>query len=250
MLPPTLLGPDDPAPVTVLRGAGRRLVIVCAHAGKAVPRGADPGVAQADLDRHIGWDIGALAVARRLAEAFDATLVATRYSRLVIDANRYPFDPAAMPEISDGTPVPGNVGLSPAARWRRVVELHRPYHDAIAAEIERLGAPFFLSVHSMTDRPRATGRPRPWQVALSRAGRCPASKAALAVLRADRAITVGDNEPYALDFGEDFTTPEHAVRRGLSHLQVEFRQDLIADAAGAQAWADRFAPALSAAMEA
>jgi predicted N-formylglutamate amidohydrolase len=44
---------------------------------------------------------------------------------------------------------------------------------------------------------------------------------------------VGDNEPYALVSNEDYTVPIHAMRRGLPHLQVELRQDLIASAAGA-----------------
>lgn len=252
MLPPSLLGPADPPPVETRPGAHPRLLILCDHAGRAVPsRLSGLGVAEAELSRHIGWDIGALAVAGHLAEAFGATLIATRHSRLVIDANRYPHDPAAMPEAVDGTAIPGNRGLSPADRWRRVAELHRPYHDAVSGALDRPGAgAFVLSVHSMTDRPRASGALRPWQVALSRTAPCAASDAALAVLRSDPAVTVGDNEPYGLDIGEDFTTPEHAIRRGLGHLQVEFRQDLIGDAEGAALWAGCFAPALAAALEA
>jgi predicted N-formylglutamate amidohydrolase len=37
----------------------------------------------------------------------------------------------------------------------------------------------------------------------------------------------------------------HAVRRGLPHVAVELRQDLVADERGAVEWADRLAAALA-----
>lgn len=249
MLPDRLLGPEDPAPVIAVPGPHPRLLIVVDHAGRDVPRALGRlGLAEADLARHIGWDIGAADIAGRLAEATGATLVRTVYSRLVVDANRYPHDPAASPESVDATPVPGNRGLAPAARHRRMEELHRPYHDRIAAELDRLGpGAFLLSVHTMTDRPR-TGPARAEEIALSWHADRASTAAALAVLGAEPGLTVGDNTPYAIDPGEDFTTPEHAVRRGLPHLQVEFRQDLVATPEAARAWADRFLPALAAAL--
>ena len=48
--------------------------------------------------------------------------------------------------------------------------------------------------------------------------------------------------------GADYTTPEHALRRGLEYLQVEFRQDLIGTEAAAHGWADTFVAALLAAL--
>ena len=37
------------------------------------------------------------------------------------------------------------------------------------------------------------------------------------------------------------TLDRHATRRGLANALIEIRQDLIADEAGAEAWAERFA---------
>jgi predicted N-formylglutamate amidohydrolase len=68
----------------------------------------------------------------------------------------------------------------------------------------------------------------------------------LAALRQSGDITVGDNQPYDLDPAIDYSAPFHALRRGLPHLEVEFRQDEIADAHGQQRWAQRFALALTA----
>lgn len=53
-LPPPLLGPEDPAPVTVAEGSAERLVIVCDHAGAAIPaRLGGLGLSQAHRARHI-----------------------------------------------------------------------------------------------------------------------------------------------------------------------------------------------------
>jgi predicted N-formylglutamate amidohydrolase len=61
-----------------------------------------------------------------------------------------------------------------------------------------------------------------------------------------RDVTVGDNQPYDLVVGEDFATPEHAMRRGLAHLQIEFRQDLLSTPQAAATWADILFDALMA----
>ena len=39
----------------------------------------------------------------------------------------------------------------------------------------------------------------------------------------------------------DYTVPTHGEARGLPHVEIEIRQDLIADAAGQDAWAARLA---------
>src|SRR3954447_13335636 len=116
-LTPPLLGPGDPPPVTVInRSATAPLLLLCDHAATAFPKALGTlGVGPEDLRRHIAYDIGAAAVTRRLSVRFDAAAVLSGYSRLVIDLNRAPGDPTSIPVISDGTVVPGNRGLSPAA---------------------------------------------------------------------------------------------------------------------------------------
>lgn len=74
---PTLLSADEPAAVSVeLPQATSPFLLLCDHAGQAIPkRLGDLGLASGDIDRHIGWDIGALAVSRLLAQQLDATLI-------------------------------------------------------------------------------------------------------------------------------------------------------------------------------
>jgi len=63
----------------------------------------------------------------------------------------------------------------------------------------------------------------------------------LKLLRAEGDLVVGDNEPYAVREGSDYTIPVHGAARGLIHTGIEIRQDLITERAGQREWADRLA---------
>ena len=245
---PALLGPDDPAPLELCEAGGGPVLLTCDHASHAVPRAlAGLGLAAGLLERHIGWDIGAAAVTRRLARALAAPAILSGYSRLVIDCNRDPAEASSIPEISDGIAVPGNRGLTPEARAARRRACFDPYHGAIAAWLDaRLAAgqvPALLSIHSFT--PAMDGVARPWQIGILWDADPRIPRPLLAALRADASLTVGDNEPYSARDPAGYTVRHHAVARGLPHVAIELRQDLVASAAGAEAWAARLAAVLA-----
>lgn len=242
-----MLAPSDPPAFTLRRGASTRYVLVCDHASAEVPAVLGSlGLAPEAFGRHIAIDIGARWVAERVADRLDATLLAAGYSRLVIDCNRYPWDPGSMTPESDRTAVPANQGLDERARLARVRSIFLPYQRAISATLDALLAsgerPALLSIHSCT--PELGGRRRPWEIGFSYTPPATLARACLDALSADRSLSIGDNEPYAMDLGMDYTTPEQGLRRGLHCIQVEFRQDLIATESGARHWADRFTDAL------
>src|SRR6202158_6091857 len=138
-VPDSLLAPDEPAPVTVQNENGPSpFLIVADHAGNSMPRALGRlGVLETECERHIAWDIGIAAVSRLVADALDATMVQQNYSRLVIDCNRAPGSETSIPETSEFTPVPGNIGLSEGQKATRVREIFLPYHDWIEAELDR-----------------------------------------------------------------------------------------------------------------
>jgi predicted N-formylglutamate amidohydrolase len=107
-----LLAADEPAPfIEVGRQGKSNFVIVVDHASRRIPRRLnDLGLPESELKRHIAWDIGALGVARQVAAALDAPLLAQNYSRLVIDCNRDPKVPSSIPLLSEASKIPGNVG--------------------------------------------------------------------------------------------------------------------------------------------
>src|ERR1035438_3931824 len=139
---PALLASDEPAPVRLLRGGGASpFVLTADHAGKSIPRRlGDLGVAAADLERHIAWDIGIAGVTELLSAALDATAALQTYSRLVIDCNRDPSWQSAMPVISEFTEIPGNARLTKTDRAARVAAIFTPYHDRIAALLDARAA--------------------------------------------------------------------------------------------------------------
>jgi predicted N-formylglutamate amidohydrolase len=248
----SLLGPDDPAPATILNAAGAsNMVLVCDHGGGAIPAslrglGLDP----AQLARHIAWDIGAAAVARRLSELLDAPAVLGNYSRLVIDLNRPLDDLTLIREISDGVVVPGNRHLSATDIDRRVAAIFKPYHDAVAAAVERararVAAPAVVSVHSFT--PVMKGAERPWHIGVLYGPDQRMSAPLIEALAQNTDICVGANKPYS---GYDLwgqTIETHALPAGLPNVLLEIRQDLIDTRHGAARWAGLLSEGLRAVL--
>jgi predicted N-formylglutamate amidohydrolase len=246
-----LLSAEDPSPVRVLREtATSDLFLTADHAGRVIPASLhDLGVSEAERQRHIAWDIGIAGVTDRLSAALDATAVLQTYSRLVIDCNRDPGVPSSIPEISETTPIPGNLGLSPEQRIARRQAIFDPYHTRIRNFLDTRAAAarrtVFVAMHSFT--PVFKGESRAMQVGVLYNRDARLANIMLELLRAEGDLTVGDNAPYAVSDITDFTVPVHAERRGLPHVEIEIRQDLIADAAGEAAWAERMARLLAAA---
>ncbi len=244
-----LLTAQDPAPVRVLREAGASDFFLTAdHAGRAIPAAlGDLGVSAAERERHIAWDIGIAAVTEALSALLDATAVLQVYSRLVIDCNRDPSWPTAMPEVSEHTPIPGNVALTPEARAARVAAIFTPYHDRIRALLDaRAGRrTVLIAMHSFT--PSFKGENRAMHVGMLYNKDPRLALILLDLLRREGDLVVGDNAPYAVTEDSDYGVPTHGEKRGLAHVEVEIRQDLIATEAGQQAWAQRFARLLTAA---
>ncbi len=219
------------------------VLIVCDHAANALPpEYGDLGLPAAEFSRHIAYDPGAAAVARTLAGRLGAPAVLSTYSRLLIDPNRGEDDPTLIMRLSDGAVVPGNAGVDGDERARRIARFHAPYHAAIDAAIDRALAagrpPIILSIHSFT--PVWRGRVRPWHAGVLWDADPRIAEPLIAALRAAGDVVVGDNEPYSGALANDCMY-RHGSRRGLAHGLVEIRQDVIGDAAGAAAWAERLA---------
>ena len=247
-----LIGPGEPPAFSVVRSGtaradGREIVLVCDHASNRVPAALGGlGLDERHLLDHIAWDIGAAAVALKLSEWLGGRGVLGGYSRLVVDLNRSLTDGSAFTPISDGVLIPGNVGLDAAAKAARAEVFYRPYHDAVERALDEAtspeSSPVMIAVHSFT--PRLHGIERPWHVGVlwDKDPRLPLRL--LAALRAHPDIVAGDNEPYSGRHPADFTIDHHAEPRGIAHVSLEIRQDLIRDEAGQARWAERLAEVL------
>ena len=240
-----LLGSEDVPPIHEYNAAGRSpFLLICDHYGRLIPRAlGNLGLPESELTRHIAWDIGIAGVAERLSVHLGAHLIAQRYSRLVIDCNRPPHAASSIPRISDATTIPGNEGLPREVAELRRAQIFDPYHRRIDEIIDqRLQAGMstvLVSLHSFT--PVYDGFARPWHIGTLYHRDTTLPPLLLKLLRAEADIVAGDNEPYAVSDETDYTIPVHGEARGLMNTGIEIRQDLIAEPAGQNSWADRLA---------
>lgn len=234
---------------TLIQGrADNGLILLCDHASNALPAEyGSLGLPAGQLERHIGYDIGAADMTRALAATFDAPALLANFSRLLIDPNRGEDDPTLLMKLSDGAVVPGNADAGEAERSARLARFHRPYHlaidEAIAASLALDVVPVLVSIHSFTDNWR--GWDRPWHLGCLWDQDDRAPKHFLDAFSTDETVVVGDNEPYTGALKNDCMY-HHGTALGIAHILIEVRQDLIADRTGAEQWAERLVPALQA----
>ena len=236
-----LLAADEPEPFRVFNPHGKApFLLLSDHSSARIPRALGTlGLEPPDLQRHVAYDIGADATSRRISELCDATLVTSRYSRLVIDPNRRLRSPTSIPLASEDVIVPGNHDLTPEQVAERENALFHPYHDAIS---ERIGVfldggrvPGIISIHSCT--PAFLGFERPWHLGVlwHRDPRFPLPL--MERLGQEPHLIVGDNEPYSARNPEGYTMEFHADLNGFPNVLLEIRQDLISHADGVEHWA-------------
>jgi len=222
------------------------ILFLCDHASNALPAGLDHlGLDPALFATHIAYDIGAAQVTRALAAAYGAPAVLGVWSRLLIDLNRGADDPTIVMKLSDGSLIPGNRHAGSDEIARRITAFHAPYHAAITRALDQMGPDaVVISMHSFT--PSWKGVPRKWDygVLYDRDTRL-----ALPLMRRleQAGFTVGDNEPYTGALEGD-TLYKHGTQRGLPHVLIEMRQDLIGTPALAQEFAARLKPVLDMAL--
>jgi predicted N-formylglutamate amidohydrolase len=245
---PGLLEADEPPAFLEIEAQGQsNFVFVVDHAGRRIPRRLnDLGLPQPELQRHIAWDIGALSVARQTAAALNAPLLAQNYSRLVIDCNRDPKVESSIPRKSEAVQIPGNIDLSEADAALRRSEIFDPYHRRIRALLDSRAAAgqftILVAQHSMTNVYHGVAREMHAAVLYNRDRRFAALM--LDGLRREAGLIIADNQPYFVSDETDYTIPRHAEARGLPHVEIEIRQDLVTDEAGQAEWARRMVKAL------
>jgi predicted N-formylglutamate amidohydrolase len=232
-------------------GAPAPFLFVCEHASNYIPPVLGGlGLGDALQRAHIAWDPGALGVARGLLAHLGGRLVSATVSRLVHDCNRPPDSSGAMVATSEGHQVPGNRGLDPGTRARRVRAAYLPFHARLSEEIALMLvsgiAPVMVTVHSFT--PAWFGTPRQVELGVIHDADNRLAEAVLAEALARTELVAALNDPYSAADGVTHMLRRHALPYGLPNVMLEVRNDLIADPSAQAAMAERLAPALIAAL--
>ena len=206
-------------------------VLTCEHASWALPRAyRGLGLGRAERRDHIGWDIGAHAVQRHLSRALGAPMVASRWSRLLVDCNRAPDDPTLIVAQSDGVRVPGNRRLSAAERRRRLAEFYEPYHAAVERTVKRACARRpatrvrLLALHSFT--PVMAGVRRELDIGVLYDEFPALARRFGRALRAE-GYRVRYNEPYSGLAGLIYSARRHANAAGIEYVELEINNRLL-----------------------
>ncbi|NNC37123.1 MAG: N-formylglutamate amidohydrolase [Acidimicrobiales bacterium] len=239
---------SDHLPFVILPAKSNRPVFCfCDHATNHIPGRFDQlGMNDVDLQRHIAWDIGAETLTRQFCETFGAAGLLARYSRLLIDPNRDLASDALIPQISDGTIIPGNQNLTDQQRQHRIDHYYEPYHEMLEEQLDLVELrgvdPLIVSIHSFTPKPD-TGDHRQldigllWKVDENKAIRVKAE------IERIHPYNIELNEPYSA-LKLNHTMDRHVVPRGWRHITLEVRQDLIDTEAKALLMAERLSSAL------
>ena len=234
-----------PAFTTAHLTGDQRFLVICDHASNYLPPEYDNlGLPPEQLDRHIASDLGALAVAGKISERLNCPLVASQFSRLLIDPNRGLDDPTLVMKLSDGAVIPGNQNVDPygdRAEWQRRIDLfYKPYDAAIKSALQAAKtagiAPIILSVHSFT--PIWRGTKRPWHAGVLWDKDPRLAKLMMSYMAQLPDLVFGDNEPYDGQLIHD-TLYRHGTSNGLPHAIIELRQDEIETNAQQDVWAAR-----------
>jgi predicted N-formylglutamate amidohydrolase len=248
----TLTDPGTPSPcaVEILNPAGKSpVVLLCEHASNFIPDEYDGlGLSEAELQRHIAWDIGAANVTRAMSRLLDAPAFLGGYSRLLIDLNRPLNSPTSIVTLSERTAIPANAAITPAERALRTALCFQPFHDAVElhlAERKRTGSPILIvALHSFT--PSYHGDARPWHAGIIFDRAAAFGEATIERLRANEPnLNVGANVPYDVTPDDYYGLLVYGDYARNPAILIEVRQDLLAQEEQQNQWAKRLAAALA-----
>ncbi|CAD8088320.1 unnamed protein product [Paramecium sonneborni] len=146
-------------------GNNDKLIFTCDHATNVLPQGFV--WSEDDLrnfaNTHWAIDIGALNLAKYLANQTQSTLVHSKYSRLYCDVNRQIQSESLFRETGDNMQIELNKNLSLEEQWIRI-QYHSNYHFQVRQTIHTIKPQFIYSIHSFT--PQYEGKKRDVEIGI------------------------------------------------------------------------------------
>lgn len=240
---PTWCHPDEPAwwEQDFSLDNDSQFLVISDHGGNKIPKSLNNlGLTEEDLTRHICYDIGANFIAWEIAKKLQCPVIASGFSRLVIDLNRPLDDYSSIRPISDGSIITGNRFLS-AKTIKQRQEIFQLYHYRIQRAFQQSNrTKILISIHSFTPCLKKNPKPRPWHIALlSHQNRRYSDNFMATYQKLFPNDMVGDNVPYSGEDNWTYSILEYGVKPKRDYLVLEFRQDLVANEKNALIWANK-----------
>jgi predicted N-formylglutamate amidohydrolase len=211
------------------------IVFVSEHASRYIPQELQNlGLSLELVDSHIAWDPGALHLAEKLSDAFDAPLVASSVSRLIYDCNRPPESIGAIPTKSENHVIPGNIDLTHGQRESRIEHIYVPFSNALESTLntalDAQHLPCLITIHSFT--PVYDGLERDVEIGILHDSDSRLADHILANAAENSSFIIRRNEPYGPKDGVTHTLKKHALPNAIPNVMIEVRNDLIMEPAG------------------
>ncbi|MBI4705538.1 MAG: N-formylglutamate amidohydrolase [Deltaproteobacteria bacterium] len=211
-------------------GAGSGpILILCEHASARLPAPwAWPAADRWLAETHWACDLGAAPLAEAAAEALAAPAVLSRFTRLLVDANRATHSATLIRTQAEGRAIELNRHVPAAERRRRIDRYWQPYHEAVHEIATRWAAPVLLALHTFT--PVLEGTRRDFDIGVL-FDRDEALALGLADHLAGAGLSVRLNEPYSGKAGFIYSVNRHARQHGRRAVELEVSQDRAVDPA-------------------
>ncbi|MBU92237.1 MAG: N-formylglutamate amidohydrolase [Rhodobiaceae bacterium] len=222
---------DITQPYIIIKSDKTRILLICDHASNIIPsKYANLGLSEKLLSEHISYDIGAAGLTQKMANLMNSQAILSNFSRLLIDPNRSIDDPTSIMRFADKFIIPGNRSITDQDAMLRIDQFYNQYHNKIEEVIISLLndniVPILISIHSFTRKFR--DKIRPWEISILWDSDDRISASLIDLLERDNNYVIGNNQPYKGYLRGD-TLYTHATSRGLPHVLIEIRNDLIAD---------------------
>lgn len=224
----------DPVRVVAASRRDVPVVLTAEHAGAALPPPWSwPAADHRLVGTHWSTDLGITAFTERLAARLDVPAVLSTFTRLLVDPNRPLGSDTLFREVADHEPVHLNAGLTANVggalddeRARRIDGFWRPYHAAVDRVLTAHPGADVLGLHSYT--PDYQGERREVQIGVLY-DRDVELGLAWAEALAGQGFDVRLNEPWSGLAGLMYSPQTHATRHLRRAVELEIRNDLLAD---------------------
>ncbi len=211
----------------IVTGADPRILLLCEHASLRLPPPWNwPQEDAWIVGTHWSIDLGARELTLGLAAELDASAVLTRFSRLLIDANRPPDSATLLRNEAEGRRVHLNHGVNDDERAQRLRDCYHPYHRRIDSFLEARPQAVILSLHTFTPVYEGTTRDLEVGVLFNREAELGRR---FAQVIGEQGWQCALNEPYSGADGFAFSPELHGERHRRTWLELEIRQDIAVD---------------------